>query len=134
MMKKKFNQIQIINKKVIFLTLLFILGLYHFLMCLIKADAFNLNEESITLFRHILTRFYHISTLSFMGIGLIWKFEKVYYWSFLYIGFRLLYNFITFNPDIKEVLNKSLLDGIFFGLLIIVILLIFANKGCYNDK
>lgn len=125
MMKMKFNQTQI---KYFLVSILFILGLYHLLMCLAKLNAFYMDKESLSLFKHILTRFYHLSWAFLVGLGISFKLAKVYNWLWLYLGSKIIYNILTFVPTIKIALNKSLLDGLYFGILIIVILLILRNE------
>jgi hypothetical protein len=125
MMKMKFSQTQI---KHILISVLFILGLYHSLMCLAKMNAFHMDKESLALFKHILTRFYHLAWALMAGFGLSFSWKKLYNWIWLYLGSKVVYNIITLAPKIKTALNKSLLDGFYIVILIIVILLILRNE------
>ena len=126
MMKTKFSRNLI---KYTFVAILFVLGMYHLLMCLAKLNAFDMNKESLLLFKHVLTRFYHLGWALMAGIGITFTLRKSYNWAWLYIGSKVVYNVLTFIPSVKEALNRSLLDGFYLGLLIIVILLILRNEN-----
>lgn len=126
---KKLNQILTKNKLLILITLLFILGSYHLLMTLVKENAFNLNKEEIAKVKFILIRFYHASTLLLIGFGFSFNWSKVINWIWLYLGFRLIYTFSLTIPIIKNILSKTLADGLSFGIIIIVLLLILNRKN-----
>ncbi len=124
----KLNLILIKYKLQIVITLLFILGLYHLSMSLVKEGIFGLSEYKLEQVKFILIRFYHFSILSLIGFGFSFKWRKVINWIWLYIGFRLIYTVSLIIPSVKEILVKTLMDGLSFGILIIVILLVLRNE------
>jgi hypothetical protein len=125
---KKLNQILTKYKLIIVISILFVLGAYHLLMCLVKENVFNLNEESIKTTKFILIRFYHISHNLLIGFGFAFSWSKIFRWIWLYIGFRLIYTISLTIPIVREALSKTLTDGLSFGILIIVIVLILRNE------
>lgn len=125
---KKFSQILINNKLYIVITILFILGLYHLLMCLVKLNSFNLDREQISTIKPILIRFYHLSYNLLIGFGFLYAWSKRLLWIWLYVGFKIVYGLLLFIPLVRESFNKSLIDGLGFGIIIIVILLIIRNE------
>jgi len=125
---KKLSQILTKYKLQIVVSILFVLGLYHLLMSLVKENVFNLNENEISKVKFILIRFYHVSYSLLIGFGFSFTWSKRINWIWLYLGFRLLYTISLLVPIIREVLSKNVMDGLSFGILIIVIILIFRNE------
>jgi hypothetical protein len=97
-------------------------------MTLVKLNVFNLNEEAIPKVTFILIRFYHFSYSMLIGLGISFKWAKNINWIWLYLTFRIIYTFSRLIPIIDDIVSKTLIDGLSFGILIIVILLIFRNE------
>ena len=112
----------------ILISFLFILGLYHLLMCLVKQNAFNLSAEDIRKTKFIFIRFYHVSYSSLIGLGISFKWSKKINWIWLYLGFRILYAILRAFSVVDDIFTKTLTDGLSFGLLLIAILLILGHE------
>lgn len=116
------------NKFKILITALFVLGIYHLLMFGLKWNVFNMPKEQINDIKPILHRFYHLSYNIIIVLGFLYKWKKKVLWILLYFGFKIIYNILLFIEPIKNALHDSLYDGISFGVLIIVALLILGNE------
>lgn len=116
------------NKHKIIVSLLFVLGFYHLVMCLFKLNAFNLNAYEIKLFKLVFYRVYHVSYNLLIGFALLYSWCKKYQWIWLYLGIKILYNMITLIKPIREFLHASIIDGFGCGVLVVVILLILSNE------
>lgn len=125
----RLNRILTKYKLSLLLTVLFILGSYHLLMTLIKLNAFNLNEESILKTKFILIRFYHFSYSMLIGLGISYKWSKSINWIWLYLVFRIIYTFSRLIPVVDKTVSNTLIDGLSFGLLIIIILILSVKKS-----
>jgi len=116
------------NKFKILITALLILGAYHLFMFGLKWNVFNISIDKINEIKPILYRFYHLSENIIICLGFLYVWNKKVLWILLYFGFKIVYNILLFIPVIKEALHSSLFDGVSFGVLIIIILLIIRNE------
>ena len=128
MKMKKLSQTLTKYKLSILITIIFILGSYHLLMSLVKENVFNLSVDELAKTKFILIRFYHVSCMLLIGIGFSFTWSKRLNWIWLYLVFRLAYTIVRVIPSIDKMLSKTVMDGLSYGLLIIVVLMILRNE------
>lgn len=85
-------------------------------------------KEQLNDIKQVLYRFYHLSENIIICLGFLYQWNKIVLWILPYFGFKIIYNILLFIDPVKEALHSSLIDGVSFGLLIIVILLILRSE------
>jgi len=105
------------------------LGLYHLIMFGIKINAFGLSDECVKTITPIMYRFYHLSYNLLVIIGIVLNWNKNVYKILWYFGFKILYNLLLFIPIIKDKLHSSFIDGVSFGILIIITLILIFDEN-----
>lgn len=90
-------------------------------------NAFNIDADKMNIIKPILYKVYHISYNLLIGLGFVYCWNKYIRWIWLYVGFKITWNLLMFISVISKAMSKSLVDGLGFGLLIIVIIFMLRN-------